>query len=170
MRAQRTIKAFERNLKTTREFFRKERSKFYKGADRESLQSALRDHGFNSTEGRLELLSILKGARHPLSVPQITARITGNLDETNVYRSLEALTRAGILSRSDLRQGGAHYEMLHGHHHHHVVCNNCGIMEDVEECIGERVESKVLKSAKKFAAINTHALEFFGTCNSCATK
>jgi Fur family ferric uptake transcriptional regulator len=109
----------------------------------------------------------LKSAKHPLSVPAIVSGLSGKLDEVNVYRALEALTKAHILSRSDLRRGGAHYELAHGHHHH-VICNDCGMTEDVRECADKNLEIRVLRSAKGFATINTHALEFFGTCNSCS--
>ncbi|MDP3646079.1 MAG: transcriptional repressor [bacterium] len=144
--------------------------KFYVGTDRKILQALLRDRGFYSTEGRLELLSIVKSANRLVSVPEVVAKLPGRLDEVNVYRALEAFARAGILSRSDLRGGGTRYEMVHGRHHHHVVCNGCGVTEDVEECADKSLETRVLKSSDKFAAINTHALEFFGTCKTCVNK
>lgn len=128
----------------------------------------LRDKGFRSTEGRLALLGFLKTTDKPSSVPEITARLGKNLDEVNVYRALEALTRAKILARSDVRRGGAHYEFIHGHHHH-IVCNTCGHTEDIENCDNEKMETKALKRSS-FAAIDTHALEFFGTCTPCAKQ
>jgi Fe2+ or Zn2+ uptake regulation protein len=131
------------------------------------LQSLLRDHGFRSTEGRLTLLSVLKSHHEPLSVPDITKKCGSNLDEVNVYRALEALTKAGILSRSDLRRGGAHYEYNHDHHHH-IVCTDCGTTKDFDACDIEKVTDKALKQVRGFATINSHSLELFGLCNGCA--
>ena len=147
----------------------KTRQRDYADSDRAALQAILRDHGFRSTEGRLRLISLLKGAHGPLSVPEIAARMNESLDEVNVYRALEALTHAGIFVRTDLRHGGAHYEFAHAHHHH-LVCSRCGETEDVSDCIGKNVEQRVIGNSKNFASINTHSLEFFGTCRGCVGK
>lgn len=141
--------------------------KYYKGPDRSALQALLRDHGFYSTEGRLQLLSFLKKAAAPVSVPEAAKRIGKNLVDANVYRALEALTKAGVLVRSDVRRGGAHYEYPHSHHHH-IVCSDCGHTEEVEDCADKSLEKKVLRNSDSFAAVRTHALEFFGQCKNCA--
>src|SRR3990167_2075319 len=87
------------NLQETREFGRVECMvgvyKYYKGGDRKALQAILRDHGFYSTEGRLQLLSFLKKASAPISVPEVCSRIGRNLVEANVYRAREAFSATG---------------------------------------------------------------------------
>jgi Fur family ferric uptake transcriptional regulator len=143
--------------------------KYYGGKDRASLQALLRNCGFRSTEGRLALLALLKHAHHPLSVSHITKELRSNLDEVNVYRAIEALSTKGLVVRSDVRTGGARYEYPHSHHHH-LVCSDCGLTEDVKDCADKRMEKKVLQHSKAFRAIKTHALEFFGLCNSCAPQ
>ncbi len=142
----------------------------YAGKDRKELQAALRDRGFYSTEGRLGLLALLKSAHKPLSVPAIAARLGNHLDEVNVYRALEALSAKGLLTRSDVRRGGAHYEFAHGDHHHHLICNDCGKTEDFEFCEDKGLERRALRGSRTFASIQTHALEFFGTCQRCGPK
>lgn len=146
-------------------------TKLYRGTDRKALQALLRDHGFRSTEGRLNLLAVLKAAHRPMAVPEACRMVGGALDMVNVYRALEALTGAGILTRTDLRKGGAHYEFLHeGHHHHHITCTDCGTTEDVEGCEDAAIESKVLRRSRSFSTVESHALEFFGTCSRCAKR
>src|SRR3989344_4705839 len=140
--------------------------KFYRGNDRKALQALLRDHGFYSTEGRLQLLSFLKKASAPVSVSQVAKRVGKNLVEANIYRALEALSDVGVLVRSDVRRGGVHYEYPHSHHHH-IVCERGGRTEDVEYCDARRMENKVLENSRTFAKINTHSLEFFGHCKDC---
>jgi Fe2+ or Zn2+ uptake regulation protein len=144
-------------------------AKFYRGHDRKKLQAVLRDHGFRSTEGRLFLLAILKRTTRPLSVPDIAKEVGRNLDEVNVYRALEALCDAGVLSRSHALLGAARYEYPHSHHHH-VICTDCGRTEDVEDCMDGNIEERVLKSSPAFASVKAHALEFFGTCKPCASS
>ena len=141
--------------------------KYYRGGDRKALQAQLRDKGFRSTEGRLELLAILKQSGRPLSVATIAQRMGTNLDEVSVYRALEALARVGLLVRVDLRRGGAHYEFAHAHHHH-LTCTDCGRVADLDLCVDVSLEARALRQASAFASVRTHALEFFGTCSNCA--
>lgn len=140
--------------------------KYYKGGDRKSLQALLRSNGFYSTEGRLQLLSFLKKAPAPVSVPEVAKHIGKNLVEANVYRALEALSAAGALVRRDMQRGSVHYEYPHSHHHH-LICRDCGRTEDVEHCTDKDMEKKVLRSSRAFASVNTHSLEFFGHCKDC---
>jgi Fur family zinc uptake transcriptional regulator len=140
--------------------------KFYSGVDRKKLQAILRDRGFRSTEGRLTMLSVIKASHQPLGVADIATKCGSNLDETNVYRALEALTMAGILNRTDLRLGGAHYE-FNQHHHHHVTCTGCGTVKDLDMCEFDDVAKKALRQVRGFASINSHSLELFGTCSMC---
>lgn len=144
-------------------------TKYYRGGDRKQLQALLRESGFRSTEGRLKLLSVLRESGRPMSVHEISGECGKDLEVVNVYRALEALSAAGLLLRTDLRKGGAHYEFKDEHHHHHVTCNECGVSEDVSVCSGASMESRVLRDSRKFARVQTHALEFFGTCNACAS-
>ena len=145
------------------------RCTYYDGKDRKELQAALRNRGFRSTEGRLALLAVLKSAHTPLSIPDIMKKLDGNLDEVNVYRALEALSDKGLLARSDTRRGGARYEYAHSHHHD-LICKDCGLTEDVEECADKRMEQRALGNSRAFAVIQTHALEFFGLCHMCAKQ
>ncbi len=145
------------------------RFKRYQGKDRSALQAALRDRGFRSTEGRLALLSVLKRAEKPLAVPEILNFLGNNLDEVNVYRALKAFGDKGIVAQSDVRRGGAHYEYARSHHHH-LICRDCGLTEDVDDCADKRMEKKVLANSRSFARIQTHVLEFFGSCKACAPR
>lgn len=144
-------------------------AKYYRGADRKALQALLRDRGFYSTEGRLQLLSLMKRSAKPLSVSEVHARLGGWLDEANVFRALEALVGAGLLARADMRSAGTRYEFVRAHHHH-LVCGACGRTEDVESCDERRLERATLKRSKNFASIQAHALEFFGTCVPCSSR
>ncbi|OGG45631.1 hypothetical protein A2673_02620 [Candidatus Kaiserbacteria bacterium RIFCSPHIGHO2_01_FULL_50_13] len=142
---------------------------FYSGADRKVLQALLRDHGFRSTEGRLKLLAMLKSADEPLSSALIVGRMQNNLNRVNAYRALDALAKAGILARSDMRRGGTRYEYVR-HHHHHVVCESCGYTEAMHSCDNKRLETMALTQSYKFSKINTHSMEFFGICKACAKR
>ncbi len=101
-----------------------------------------------------------------MTVGEVLRRMKGTLNETTLYRALEAFADAGLVRRVDLHHGHAHYE-LQKTHHHHLVCVNCGAIEDVAACAVEPMEKVALRSSRKFASIMSHDLEFFGTCTAC---
>ena len=168
MKATTTIKNAKKTLKTVKEMFAEERVKFYAGPDRKRLQALLRDHGFHSTEGRLVLLSVLKSSERPLEVLELTKRCDGHLDEVNVYRSLDAFRKAGIVRRIDLQLGHAERYELADDHHHHIVCTECGIVKDFDACDAEKIAHTALKQVRGFASVDRHTFELFGLCTPCA--
>ena len=138
-----------------------------KSVDYENL---LREHGLKATPRRVHLLSLLEKAKKPLSAQEYKdAWKQENIDVVTVYRALEALAAAGIVRRVDLHHGHVDYELaLDGKHHHHLVCTDCGVIEDFEECPIKSIEARALKSSSMFSSFQDHSLELFGTCKACA--
>ncbi len=134
------------------------------------VREILRERGFRITVGRLKLLALLERAGKPLSIQNIVSSWNGKLpDVATLYRSLTDLTAAGIICRTFLNTGVAHFEYTPDRtHHHHVVCTGCGSIEEIEECSVDLLEKKILRESAQFTKINTHNLEFFGECNKCA--
>lgn len=132
-------------------------------------ETLLRDHGLRVTRGRITLLTVLARQVVPQSITAIRTLMRPCPDKVTLYRSLEILERAGIIRRVDLRHAHAHYELMSGReHHHHLVCTHCGEVEDVEVCTGTNIERNVLNRSSRFASVQDHALELFGTCKMCA--
>lgn len=127
----------------------------------------LRERGHKATPGRVAMLVLLAKSKRPLSAPEIYEALDHALDKVTVYRALEALARGGIIHSVDLDHRHRHYELVGGEHHHHIVCRVCGMIENVEPCIKD-FEETVLKRSRVFDSIQSHALEFFGTCVQCA--
>jgi Fur family transcriptional regulator, ferric uptake regulator len=129
----------------------------------------LRKRGLKATSRRLYLLSLLAKAKSPMSTHELkSAWKKGATDVVTLYRALEALVTVHIVRRVDLRHGHTDYELITpGEHHHHLVCTRCGTIEDFEQCPVD-IEQLALKRSTKFASLREHALEFFGTCNTCA--
>lgn len=129
----------------------------------------LRQAGFRATPGKIKLLGLLAKATEPLTVAEIQRALKPAQDTVTLYRSLEALTKAGVVSRSELGHGHAHYELLVGKkHHHHVVCTTCGAVEDIEGCSVKELQDRIAKKSQKFTSIYSHNVEFFGACQSCS--
>ena len=126
----------------------------------------LREAGFRATFGRVALLEALEKAGKPIRVEELAKKLGKQIDITNLYRALEALAKAGIVRRVDLRPEFVHYELAEGKHHHHLVCDSCGKVEDVH-LQEPALERSALRATRSFALVRTHSLEFFGTCRGC---
>ncbi len=135
----------------------------------DSFSALLRERGLRATPRRLQLLSLLARAERPMSAHEIKAKWKrGRIDLVTLYRALDALVAATLARRVDLRHGHIDYEINRsGNHHHHLVCTGCGVIEEVTACPGKNLGELALARSAKFASLEEHALEFFGTCKAC---
>lgn len=118
-----------------------------------------------STSERRGLLAVLQKSTRPLTAAEIKKALGASTHTATVYRALDHFVHSGEVRRVELGGRAAHYE-LEREHHHHIVCTSCGDIEDVR-WEPRDLESRVLKESKKFRAIGSHSLEFFGICNRC---
>ncbi len=135
----------------------------------ERIRRQLNSGGFRITHGRVALLKLLYKAKKPLSVQEILESWSYGtpLNHTTLYRTLTDLSVAGIVDRIDLNTGTAHFEYAPDMpHHHHIICNGCGLIEDVEHCVMDAMQERLTRSSK-FRSIYSHNLEFFGQCKNC---
>jgi len=127
----------------------------------------LQKSGLKSTEARIALLSLLDREENPLDVYSIAENLRAGgigVDQATVYRILDILTQKGLISRLEFGEGKYRYE-LQKKHHHHLICQNCGVIEDVGGNFVDQIE-KEIKSKNGFL-IKSHSLEFFGVCKKC---
>jgi Fur family ferric uptake transcriptional regulator len=126
----------------------------------------LSGHALRATRTRIRILEAMWGAPIPLSAGEVHARLgPKGPDLVTVYRTLERFVRAGLLREVRLDDGVRRYEPAARGHHHHLVCTSCGEMRDIETCVLEPVESRVLQ--EHGFRVSRHSLEFFGTCERC---
>ena len=130
------------------------------------FQKQLAINGLRSTNNRLAILSTLKNANQPLSIQQIIAS-TGNENHfTSVYRSIDAMTRVGLLH--EVPRGFKNlYELgeVFQPHHHHATCKVCGKSWPIHN---QDLETFIDKSMKNIGMKPySHHLEMFGICADC---
>ncbi len=131
-------------------------------------ENILKEHKYRLTPGRINLLVFLKQSKNPFTAKDIHKEMGHTLDKVTLYRALEDFSRSKIVAKVNLKDTSTYYEFLHeDHHHHHIVCEKCGTIEDIEHCNQTALQKEVIKSSKKFKAINSHSLEFFGVCKMC---
>lgn len=90
----------------------------------------------------------------------------GAVGRATVFRTLETLTRLGLVERVDLPSGEHAYVACRpDEHHHHVVCSSCGRSMEV----GDVGLAPVLARAAGASGfrIDSHRLELFGVCAEC---
>ncbi|MCK9360955.1 transcriptional repressor [Patescibacteria group bacterium] len=138
-----------------------------------SLKEELRAAGFRATPGRLALAQLLMDAHGPLGTPTMAEKLVpGIFDLATLYRTLKSFEEAKLVRMVPIDQRFASYEWIedeHGHHHH-LVCQFCGLIEEIPPCDLETLEKKVLAGAPRFASVTSHSLEFFGTCLKCRKR
>jgi len=126
----------------------------------------LRKAGLRATKPRAAVLSHLRKSPYPARILAIAKDVRRSVDQVTVYRTVEALHKAGLVRESNLA-GERAFEYASSDDHHHIVCTHCGRIEDFEEPSHEKLAAHVLKKSS-FAKITGHSLEFFGLCRACA--
>ena len=101
-----------------------------------------------------------------MSISEILERMEGSIDETTVYRTLDALKDKKIVRLLDFQHGHGEYELADAKHHHHLVCVQCRKVEDIVLKTDLADEEKRIARGKKFKILD-HSLEFFGLCAKC---
>ena len=134
------------------------------------FKSLLNSCDLKATPARLKLLKIFTTTTEPLSVKELIQHFKGEkTDAATLYRNMESLITCGILKQIRLQDRRAYYEYAHSPHHHHLICEKCAKIVDLKNCEPASLDKKVLQN-NGFTKINSHSLEFYGLCNSCAKK
>ncbi len=99
--------------------------------DADTLLEVLRADGLRITRARTAICDVLAdGHREHLDAGAIRDRVIERggptVDQSTVYRTLEALENAGVLAHSHLGHGPAVYHLAEDADHQHFVCSHCG--------------------------------------------
>jgi Fur family transcriptional regulator, ferric uptake regulator len=127
----------------------------------------LRARGFRMTSQRLAILHVLHHEGTHLSPSQIYKQAREEfpgLTEPTVYRTLDFLTKNGLVRQSHSHGGHRTYQIARDDHHH-VVCRVCGTEIEVEHTLVENLYRK-LESTSGYLRIDSH-VTFFGICPKC---
>ncbi len=133
-----------------------------------AVRDLLRARGIRPTPRRTALLDTLSRTSIPITA-EMLHKCVPKMDLVTVYRTLESLVAARLVREVRFKDAIVRYEIAEEHrHHHHLVCTRCGTVDELPECDLQQLENTVLRRSKKFARVDEHSLEFFGTCVSCA--
>jgi Fe2+ or Zn2+ uptake regulation protein len=131
--------------------------------------SSLQDKGHRITKVRKEVVKIFSQTSKPLSANKVEEMLLDSglsVNKTTIYRELQFLLTNGYLVEVYLHPKKVSYESSDLKHHHHLVCDDCGKVDNVTNCLAMDLDDDVYK--KKGFKIERHTLEFYGTCANCA--
>lgn len=140
-----------------------------KSKDTLLIEKLLQEHSYRLTTGRIALLLFLSDAKKPLSATDIQKNMNQKMDKVTLYRALENFSKSNIITKVNLKSTSTYYELIRAdRHHHHIVCEQCGKIEDIENCDQMNIQKEVLSYSKSFKTVTSHSLEFFGVCKMCS--
>jgi len=129
------------------------------------------------TVPREAIVQLLSKSSNHLSAKEIyTALIRQypGIGMTTIYRTLDLLTRMGLIHRFAIGDGHMRYEFtpdMKKEHHHHLICTQCGKIINYSEFVEEelalvqKIEEKLIR--KYSFKITDHNIEFLGRCPDC---
>ena len=132
------------------------------------LLEQLRENGNRLTPQREMILSAICDGDHHMTADEILKRVRKRypyINKSAVYRTLDLLSRLGLVNPTDFGQGRVEYEIHQHPHHHHLLCRNCHAMVEVDERVFAPLE-KTLRADYGFVADLDH-FAIFGLCRKC---
>jgi len=128
----------------------------------------LREAGLRSTVARRAVLQALAAAGHA-TVDELAEAVQRTRPEVNlstIYRTLEALDEAGLVTHAHLHHGSPTYHSVDADPHVHLVCSECGQVEEQPASVARNLAQHLLE-ATGFTLDVAH-LAVHGTCASCS--
>lgn len=125
---------------------------------------------YRSSRQRERLLALLRSTDvHPTAswlYDRLKAEFP-SLSLGTVYRNLAILIEQGLVRKID---AGSTFDRFEAKTtpHYHLICNKCGKIIDFEECFFPEINDTIGTSAD--FDIESHRIDFFGTCPDCRTK
>ena len=136
----------------------------------EELARQMRSLGQRITPQRRAVIDVVASARERMTPAEIYRRARrhhAGVGLATVYRTLELLSRLGLVERLHEPEGCQSYvaDRAAGTHHHHVVCSQCGRVAEIPACdLGEHLR---LVAEQTGFEIDAHWLELRGLCADC---
>ena len=91
------------------------------------------------------------------------------ISRATIYRTLELLSEANLVTKTAFRDNKASYELAFGHDHHdHLICNACGAIVEFKDDV---IEARQKRICKRFGfAIACHSHKIYGLCSLCRRR
>ena len=128
---------------------------------------SLRSAGLRVTRQRMAVLEALAARQELVTAQELHHELRGRPDApglATIYRTLSALAEAGELDTFP-RDGEQAFRLCGTGHHHHLVCESCGLVQEVD---AEEVEAWVSRVARRRGfQVTGHTADIYGLCRAC---
>lgn len=132
----------------------------------------LRNCRLKATPKRIALMEVLSAASVYMGPREIWEHLRKRFNKMGlptVYRNLEELVEAGVISRIIHPNRQLYYYLCDKHHHHHhFICVSCGRVQDIDFCAREKLDREVRN--KYGGKILSHLIQVNGLCRLCSEK
>ena len=137
----------------------------------DELLEQLRGRGQRATTARRAVLEeLLAAGEGHLAAEELARRIQTRhpaIHLSTIYRTLDALTDAGIISLARFGDQPATYHLTTDVHHH-AVCTACGSTLNLDPAVFEPVRRRLLRDHGFHA--DPHHLTIAGLCRRCSAS
>ncbi|MFY7865233.1 Fur family transcriptional regulator [Roseateles sp.] len=143
-----------------------------RATQREALEQARRERlsalGLRVTPNRLAVLAVFEEASRALSHADIEAALPQGMDAVTLYRTLDALADAGVLSKTVGADRVSRYALMqpsaHHEEHAHFHCDGCGRVY----CLPSKPPRQ--PSVPEGFAVAAVDLSVHGQCADCSSR
>lgn len=127
------------------------------------FEARLRAHGYRLTEQRREVWETVETLRH--ATPEQIAAQLPDVDLSTVYRALEVLVAAGLISHTHIGHGPPVYHAVDPTPHLHLVCQRCGKQTSASVELAAQLLDGLQREHGFVADVDYMSLP--GTCAEC---
>ncbi len=124
---------------------------------------------YRSSRQRERLLALLRSTNTHPTASWLYDRLKTefpNLSLGTVYRNLSILIEQGLVKKID---AGSTFDRFEAKTtpHDHLICKKCGKIIDFEQRFFPEINDEISRSVDFY--IESHRIDFFGTCSDCRT-
>lgn len=130
---------------------------------------ALKKNGVRITPQRHAILEYLIATESHPTADEIYKSLADdfpNMSVATVYNNLRVFRNAGLIKELTYGDASSRFDFV-THDHYHIICDECGTIVDFHHPGLEEVEH--LASHVTGFKVNSHRLEVYGTCPTCAS-
>ena len=140
----------------------------------QTLKEYVRENNLRYTPEREEIVRAIFSLENHFTVARVAEIVRargGKTSVTTIYRNMQHLVRAGLVSEVKCGPGNdeQHYEHVHhDEHHDHLTCLHCGKVVEFED---EAIEVLQRHVAEKYGfELIRHHLDLQGICRACRQR
>ena len=133
--------------------------------------AVLEEAGLRPTRQRVAIVEAMDESGRPVTAQVLHARLLRpgrGPGLATIYRTLQALERAGSARAFPAGEGELSYKLCDPGHHHHLICERCGLVVEIPSC---EIEEWAARAARRRGfTVSSHQADILGLCEDCAGR